>query len=264
MLQVSVGAVFHPISATRTRKATFTLFENRLVLLMRPDSPLMRLPEPELMDTAEQVYAYSTADFSAAHQGFVDACLQRFPTLSPTRLLDSGCGPADVTTRFAHAYPDSHIDAFDAGQNMLTAARSRIKALELDQRVHLLHAQLPEFPALPSRHYDMIISNSVLHHLADPMDLWRCIKHFAAPGAAVAVMDLRRPRNASTLGKLVHHYCTAAPDILTKDFSASLRAAYTEKEIKAQLSAMDWAFLNIECLGDRHILISGHFDKPKG
>ena len=67
---------------------------------------MKRIPEPELMDTAEQARAYAAADFSAAHQSYVTLFHQTFPKRpASAAVLDLGCGPADVTVRFAKANP---------------------------------------------------------------------------------------------------------------------------------------------------------------
>lgn len=64
-----------------------------------------RIPEPELMDDPEQARAYAGADFSEPHQAFVERFTQCFPRHRPRRVLDLGCGAADITIRFARAIP---------------------------------------------------------------------------------------------------------------------------------------------------------------
>ena len=72
-----------------------------------------RIPEPELMDDPEQARAYASADFSEPHQAFVERFTQCFPGHAPRRALDLGCGAADITIRFARAYPDCELTAVD-------------------------------------------------------------------------------------------------------------------------------------------------------
>ena len=73
---------------------------------------MKRIPEPELMDDPEQARAYALADFSEPHQAFIDHFARCFPRHRPRRVLDLGCGPADVTIRFARAYPDCVITSY--------------------------------------------------------------------------------------------------------------------------------------------------------
>ena len=80
-----------------------------------------RIPEPELMDDPAQALAYARADFSEPHEAFVGYFQERFPQWRPRRVLDLGCGPADVTIRFARAYPECEIVGVDGAEAMLVA-----------------------------------------------------------------------------------------------------------------------------------------------
>ncbi|MCG6936128.1 MAG: class I SAM-dependent methyltransferase, partial [Proteobacteria bacterium] len=67
---------------------------------------MKRVPEPELMDEDAQARAYASANFEAPHSQFIELFRETFPDLSPAGMvLDLGCGPADITLRFAQAFP---------------------------------------------------------------------------------------------------------------------------------------------------------------
>src|SRR5690242_21407872 len=68
-----------------------------------------RVLEPELMDDPKQAEAYARADFSEENQGFVDRFREYFPDFSEGRILDLGCGPADIPIRFAKQYPACQV-----------------------------------------------------------------------------------------------------------------------------------------------------------
>jgi hypothetical protein len=68
-----------------------------------------RVLEQELMDDPVQAEAYAGADFAEVNQGFVDRFREYFPDFSEGRVLDLGCGPADIAIRFAKLYPACHI-----------------------------------------------------------------------------------------------------------------------------------------------------------
>ena len=87
--------------------------------------------------------------------------------------------------------------------------------------MRLIRATLP-CDDLPAAGYDVIISNSLLHHLHDPAVLWTTLRQVGRPGAAVLVMDLLRPDSPARLAALVETYACDAPEILRRDFANSL------------------------------------------
>jgi 2-polyprenyl-3-methyl-5-hydroxy-6-metoxy-1,4-benzoquinol methylase len=103
-----------------------------------------------------------------------------------------------------------------------------------------------------------VISNSLLHHLADPQVLWRTVVDCAEPGAAVFIMDLRRPDAREQAGRLVQEYSGNEPEVLRRDFFNSLLAAYRLEEIAAQLARVNLSCLQVEAVGDRHVVVHGH------
>ena len=216
-----------------------------------------RIPEPELMDDPEQARAYAGADFSEPHQAFVERFAQCFPRHRPRRVLDLGCGAADVTIRFAHAHPECELTGVDGAPAMLALAREAITRVDLDHRVHLRAVRLPD-KTLAQHVFDTLISNSLLHHLADPQVLWRAVVEYAEPGAAVFIMDLRRPDTREQAGRLGQEYSGNEPEVLRRDFFNSLLAAYRPEEIAVQLTRVNLSCLQVEAVGDRHVVVHGH------
>jgi ubiquinone/menaquinone biosynthesis C-methylase UbiE len=218
---------------------------------------VQRVPEPELMDTDEQARAYSEADFSEPHDRFVAAFRARFPGVEVSgAVLDLGCGPADVTVRFARAFPRCHIDGLDGAEAMLRYGRERVARAGLEARVTLVHARLPEGTP-PRQAYDAVVSNSLLHHLRDAATLWRAVKRYGAAGAPVFIMDLMRPSDAAAASALVEAHAADAPDVLREDFHASLLAAYTPEEVRAQLARHGLSHLEVVAETDRHLVVYG-------
>ena len=218
-------------------------------------SYLPRTPEPELMDDDEQAQAYANADFAAPHEAFVDRFVEAFS--HPAGLcLDIGCGPADVVMRMARRCPALVIDGVDGAEAMLAIGRQRIAAAGLQNRVRLYKAFLPD-DALPRTGVDLISSNSILHHLHDPQALWRTVRRAARPGTKVFIMDLMRPATAATVERFVDVYAAGEPEVLRRDFGASLHAAFTVDEVRAQLVTAGMAHLTVQAVSDRHLTIVG-------
>lgn len=219
---------------------------------------MRRRPEPELMDGSEQARAYAEADFSESNGLFMELLARLEPgPLQGARALDLGCGPADIPIRFLRAYPGAACDALDGSPAMLAHAQSALERRPgIASRCRLLCRSLPN-PDLPQAHYDLILSNSLLHHLHDPQVLWRTVRECARPGALCLVMDLMRPASAAWAEALVATYAADAPEVLRTDFRNSLFAAFEPREVVAQLQEAGLDALEVGVVSDRHLAVSG-------
>ncbi|MDQ3730614.1 MAG: class I SAM-dependent methyltransferase [Pseudomonadota bacterium] len=218
---------------------------------------MQRLPEPELMDEAEQAYAYAQADFDAPHEAIIDHFTRAFAGLDISgKVLDLGCGPADITVRFVRRYPRCRIDGVDGAAAMLNHARERLAREGLGDRVRLLHRVLPT-EDLPRAHYATVVSNSLLHHLHEPAVLWNTVRQTSASGARVFIADLMRPRTIQSARDLVNQYAGDEPAVLQRDFYNSLRAAFTVEEVRAQLAAAGLSTVKTDAISDRHLVAWG-------
>jgi SAM-dependent methyltransferase len=108
-----------------------------------------------------------------------------------------------------------------------------------------------------ARIVDAAISNSLLHHLPNPLQFWQKLRQLVKPGAPVLVMDLLRPDSPEVAQAIVDQYAANEPDILRRDFYNSLLAAFTEDEIGSQLARMNLTRLLIDIPDDRHWVVGG-------
>lgn len=207
---------------------------------------------------SDQARAYAGADFEQPHSMFIDLFRETFGTApDAAHVLDLGCGPGDITFRFARAWPQCHVHGVDGADAMLLLAEMALeREPSLQGRVHFLKGMLPELE-LPCPQYDIIISNSLLHHLPDPAVLWQTVKAFAAPEAMIFIMDLKRPESINEAARLRDTYAHGEPELLRCDFYNSLLAAFEVSEIQAQLNDEALADFNISSVSDRHVVISG-------
>jgi trans-aconitate methyltransferase len=215
-----------------------------------------RVVEPELMESAEQAAAYAHADFREANTAFCSHLVALFsPLPMVARVLDLGTGPADIPIRLMHRFPDWSIDAVDGSAAMLAHAIVAVRAAHLDERIRLMHVRLPS--ASLERGYDVVLSNSLLHHLHDASVLWRTVRDVARPGANVLLMDLRRPETTDAARALVALHSGAEPEVLQHDFYNSLCAAYTPDEVERQLAHAGLGTLTVKPTSDRHLIVAG-------
>lgn len=218
-----------------------------------------RIPEPELMEEEEQARAYAEGDFSAPHSRFVDSFREAFPDFARGFVADLGCGPGDVTIRFARGIPGCTVHGVDGSPAMLRHGERFVAAApDLLGRVRLLHGYLPGARLLRDR-YDAVISNSLLHHLPDPAVLWQSVRRLAAPGAPVFVMDLMRPDSRAEADRLTRLYAADEPPVLQRDFFNSLLAAFTVTEVQQQLDEAGLSSLAVRAISDRHLMVAGAF-----
>lgn len=217
---------------------------------------MKRTPEPELMDEQEQAEAYASADFSEAHGKIPRYFHERFPHFTKGRVVDLGCGPADVTIRFMRAFSETTALGVDASEWMLNFGRRAVRAAGLESRVVLEKRHLPD-RELETRAFDAVISNSLLHHIADPDALWRTAVLCAKPEAPVLIVDLLRPQDEATVVRLVNEHASDAPPVLRRDFMASLHAAYTVDEVRGQLRNARLDGFQVEQTDELHLVAWG-------
>lgn len=216
---------------------------------------MQRQLEPELMEDDEQVVAYAQADFEIPHNQFIQR-LKKFIGQDDFNgtALDLGCGTGDISRRFAETFPLSAVHAIDGSKAMINYATLTL-AEKLSKQIYFIHGRLPD-ALLPKTDYDIIFSNSLLHHLPDPQVLWQTIKDYSRPGTRIVIMDLLRPECLESAQIMVKTYAENEPDILQRDFYHSLLAAFSMAEINQQLAQAELA-LNLEQISDRHIFITG-------
>ena len=212
-----------------------------------------RIPEPELMEDPAQAVAYARADFREVNAAFVEGVRAALGGRMPVRAVDLGCGPGDIPARLAAAFPGLRIVAVDGSAAMIRLARERLAAAR--PGVVLVRALVPA-TGLRERSFDLVVSNSLVHHLRDPAPFWETVLRLARPGAAVHVMDLRRPSDPDAARALVEAAARGEDPLLQRDFHASLLAAFTPEEIRAHLPP-ELAPLGCRVASDRHWVVSG-------
>ena len=113
----------------------------------------------------------------------------------------------------------------------------------LHGRINFIHSMTQDFN--PSEKYDLIISNSLLHHLPDPVVLWHKIKELSLPETYIFIMDLLRPDTIKEAERLRDLYVKDEPGVLQRDFYNSLLAAFEVEEVREQLDSLGLVNLQV-------------------
>ncbi|WP_210411364.1 class I SAM-dependent methyltransferase [Leptospira meyeri] len=224
---------------------------------------MVRIPEPELMEDATQVASYAQADFETAHSFLIRKFQDRLPSrFSPDSILDLGCGPGDMSSRLYSLFPNSNFTFLDGSEFMLDHCKKRIESLvpkKRNKKMGFKKELIQEF--VPESPYDLVFSNSLLHHLHDPFEFWGAVQRSIHSDSFIFISDLMRPDSLNAANQLIERYANNEPDVLKTDFYNSLLAAYRIEEVKEMLEIVRLdGRLNLEPITDRHWIC---YSKPR-
>lgn len=212
---------------------------------------MQRQPEPEYIDLETEAVAYADADFSDVNAAFAERLVD-LAAGSPedaATALDLGSGPADIPHRASALRPSWRIVALDASAAMLRLARR-------SPRVGLVRADAGRCPFADAS-FDIVFSNSILHHLPQPAALWREVGRVARPGALVFLRDLARPDTEQAARSVVAKYAGSESILLQEEYYRSLLAAFTPDEVRDQLRDARLHSLSVAMATDRHLDVYG-------
>lgn len=212
-----------------------------------------RIPEPEEMDESGEIEAYASATAQAYLDSIDGTFVEHVLRLGASRglALDIGTGPGQIPLKIARQLPHLEIIGMDLSEAMLKVARQQASALGMDRQVKF---QLGNGNRLEFRNQslDLVLCNSVLHHLQDPVGMLDEVARVVKPNGAVLLRDLRRPsRLAYALH--VHWFGRYYSGKMRELFEASVRAAYTFEELKSILRQSKLAGANLFRFGWAHI-----------
>lgn len=214
-----------------------------------------RVPEPEMMSAEEEAEVYELADFSKVNQTFAERAAELAPA-SPGKLIDLGCGPGDILARVLRLAPRFSLFGLDGAPAMLVLAKKRMEKEGTGATIQFLLGDAKELPC-PSGCLDVVISNSLVHHLPDPGPFWREIRRIAKPGATILIQDLSRPDTPEAAGRIVERESGPEPQLLKDLFFQSLLASFTPEEIRGQLAEAGLQGLRVRMSSDRHWEVAG-------
>ena len=189
---------------------------------------LGRTLEPELMDSDREVEEYLEMDHSTVNDAFVTDLLAGGEV--GARVIDLGCGTADIPILLCQRCPEVDVLAIDASIPMLEAAKIEIELGGVAGRVTLQHDDCKNLMQYEPDMADVVMSNTVAHHLPDPKCLLQQAVHLVRPGGRVFFRDLFRPANEARIEELVREHAGDESEYAQQLFRQSLHAALSESE----------------------------------
>lgn len=217
---------------------------------------IAREPERELMSDAAIAQAYAAADFADVNQAFVQRLIDVLPVQDRLHAVDLGCGPADIPIRLIRRRPDLRVLGVDGSEAMLQIARERVHRAGMPDAIAFLLADA-KATGLPAHRFDVVFSNSILHHVTSPAAFWSEVRRLGRTGGTVFMRDLARPPSQAEARALVQRYAGAEPETLRDEFFNSLRAAYEIEDVREQLQRAGLDSLAVHQVTDRHLEIVG-------
>jgi ubiquinone/menaquinone biosynthesis C-methylase UbiE len=210
---------------------------------------LPRVLEPEVMDTIEEARDYDSMDHTAVNRAFVADFLAVWDGRGP--ILDVGTGTALIPIELCNTHPTAEVIAIDLAEHMLALARDNVSEAGFTNRIRIEKANGRRM-AYPNAAFPAVISNSIVHHIPDPIQTIREMVRVCAPGGTIFIRDLMRPRDRATLDRLVESYTAGANEHQKKMFAESLHAALTLDEISALVRQCGFDAATVRATTDRH------------
>jgi len=142
----------------------------------------------------------------------------RINVVSPSRIIDLGCGPGNSTAVLAEHWPEAEITGVDSSHEMLAAARAAHPA------IHWLEDDISRWAASVADRFDVVFSNAALQWVPDHAALLPRLLTRVAPGGALA---FQVPASSDFPAQRLIRELAAAPEWSPR-FSAKPRDWHSE------------------------------------
>ncbi|MGH7138821.1 MAG: class I SAM-dependent methyltransferase, partial [Pirellulales bacterium] len=196
---------------------------------------LLRVLEPEVMDSPREAIDYDAMDHSTVNRAFVDDFLHawnaRGREATDGTTLDLGTGTAQIPIELLRRDARFSVLAIDLAESMLDLARKNVAAAGFSQQIRLERIDAKQL-SYPSESFAAVVSNSIVHHIPEPHDVLAEACRVLQPDGVLFIRDLLRPQDDASVHRLVETYAAGANAHQRQLFEASLRAALSLDEIR--------------------------------
>lgn len=210
---------------------------------------MQRVLEPEVMDTWEEAVEYDAMDFTEVNTAFALRAIALGPTSG--LVLDAGTGTARIPIIICQQRPLWQVTGIDLSQNMLLLGTQNVKQAGLQQQIVLEWVDAKQL-TYPDSQFDMLISNSLVHHLPDPLPFFVELQRVLKPNGGILIRDLIRPPDAAAIKALVARVGPEYSQHQQQLFHDSLQAALTLDEVQTLLLRAGLAGVKVYQSSDLH------------
>jgi ubiquinone/menaquinone biosynthesis C-methylase UbiE len=201
------------------------------------------------MDTWEEAVDYDAMDFVEVNTAFAQRAVELGPLAA--KVLDAGTGTARIPVLLCQMKSRWRVWGVDLAQNMLQIGCQHVEQTGLQNQIVLELVDAKQLP-YENGYFEMVISNSLVHHLPDPLPFFLELKRVLQPNGAILVRDLIRPPDQATMNHLVESIGTEYNEHQKKLFRDSLQAALTLDEVNQLISQAGLQGVRVYQSSDRH------------
>jgi ubiquinone/menaquinone biosynthesis C-methylase UbiE len=210
---------------------------------------LERVLEPEVMDALDEAVDYNEMAHGEVNKRFVSDLLACGPIAG--EVLDIGTGTGLIPIELCQRNAEVRVMAIDMSWHMLDQGRINIELEALTDRIMFDLVDAKDLFYDDGR-FAVVMSNSIVHHVADPSVVLREAVRVTSPGGRIFFRDLRRPEDDATVKHLVETYAGRENEHQQKMFEDSLRAALNLEEMREIVQQLGCDPSRVEATSDRH------------
>jgi ubiquinone/menaquinone biosynthesis C-methylase UbiE len=210
---------------------------------------LQRILEPEVMDSDEEALDYDAMDHAAVNIAFCEDLMAQTEDLDPT--LDVGTGTARIPIELCRRASRARVVGIDLAESMLRLARQNVASADLVTRITIELQDAKTLSYAPGS-FRCAVSNTIFHHIPDPVPALREMIRVLGPGGLLFVRDLIRPETEAEVRALCERYALGESSRQRALLQDSLHASFTIEEVRRMVEECGLPKAAVRQTSDRH------------
>jgi phosphoethanolamine N-methyltransferase len=124
--------------------------------------------------------------------------------LAGKRVLDIGCGSGAIATLLVTEYGAAHVTGIDVEDPVCTAARARVAAAGLSDRIDIVKVQPGPMP-FADAYFDVVFSKDSILHIPDKVAMATEVFRILKPGGQFAASDWLISHDDTPSPEMIHY-----------------------------------------------------------